>query len=319
MSGKFGWQSKSPNGGVSSPLYRQTPSGAKICDRSYYEPMANVDYMDARTRVAYENETVNRRFEQGVNLANAEFDLEARHFAEGYSDVLPTTSPLPSNLRSNLPATRIGARMKARTSRIRWSLASFWNRFSPKRRAAENAEPVALAQTGSWNGVELAGFEGDPTLGGAIEQTGYWQGDFAAPYGEFAPGTDNCGVPACAPQTCAPQTCDAPNCAAPGCDGAASNGGTTGGEGYRPQTVGAYPAKRQENASGFGSLGAYRGAEPKPLDFELSGDDAEQIEELPSSIMRPLSSAGSYSPSASTGSAFEDDGVPMQFVPPSRF
>jgi hypothetical protein len=52
--GRYGMQAKSPSGGLSSPLYRPTPSGQKICARAQYYPAADVEMMDAETRLAYE-------------------------------------------------------------------------------------------------------------------------------------------------------------------------------------------------------------------------------------------------------------------------
>lgn len=67
--GKYGMQSKSPSGGVSSPLYRQTPSGAKICQRAdkvyRYEPRADVDFMDLETQIRYENAYPNETAKRG--------------------------------------------------------------------------------------------------------------------------------------------------------------------------------------------------------------------------------------------------------------
>ncbi|MBR2004336.1 MAG: MCE family protein, partial [Thermoguttaceae bacterium] len=53
-SGRYGMQADSPNGGLSSPLYRPTPSGQKICARAQYYPAADLETMDAETRFAYE-------------------------------------------------------------------------------------------------------------------------------------------------------------------------------------------------------------------------------------------------------------------------
>ncbi len=67
--GRYGMQSKSPSGGVSSPLYRQTPSGAKICQRAdkvyRYEPRADVDFMDVETQIRYENAFPNETAKRG--------------------------------------------------------------------------------------------------------------------------------------------------------------------------------------------------------------------------------------------------------------
>ena len=52
------------------------------------------------------------------------------------------------------------------------------------------------------------------------------------------------------------------------------------------------------------------------LSAETSG---ETIEELPSSINRPSSgNAGASNAASMSGSAFEDDGLPLQFAPPSQ-
>ncbi|MBQ2791316.1 MAG: MCE family protein [Thermoguttaceae bacterium] len=52
--GRYGMQPNSPSGGLSSPLYRPTPSGQKICARAEYAPAADVEFMDPETRAAYE-------------------------------------------------------------------------------------------------------------------------------------------------------------------------------------------------------------------------------------------------------------------------
>ncbi len=329
FSGRFGWQTNTPSGGVSSPLYRQSPSGAKICGRNYYQPNADVNYMDARTRAAYENELSARAFNERVASECDSTDAYAQSFVNGcfagpdYSRVVPETNGLASQ-------RNCGTRFKERTSRIRWSLDSFWSKFSPKKRVNDGE----FVQTTGFNSVNMVGYEAFPGSMGAIDQAAFLQADgFGGTYvgangmqASFIPsgvdgscGLPNCSVPTCEAPSCSvpsydvpgceAPSCDVPNCETPGCDlspscegGYASNGGTYGsrttGSGYQPQKV-----------------GAYRSKEPRQMEFSAA-EECEQIEELPSSINRPASSKSNAS--SVSGGAFEDDGLPLQFAPPTR-
>ena len=308
LSEKFGWQTKSPSGGVNSPLYRQTPAGSCIRERNYYNPAADADFMDAKTRAVYETELANRNAAQ---RANDELSAFANAYANGgYSGVVPETKGFLSGRGD------VAGKMKAQTSRIRWSLDSFFSKFTPKRGPRANGTSAEYVQYANMPGATVIGVDGFAPMG-AIDQTAYLQGgafESAAPFvqnGAYVEaGMSECGVPSCAPQptcavpSCAPQpTCDVPNCnGQPNCAGAGPTGaGQTTGYGYRPETA-----------------NAYRGEEPKQmtLSAETSG---ETIEELPSSINRPSSgNAGASNAASMSGSAFEDDGLPLQFAPPSQ-
>ena len=319
FSGRFGWQTNTPSGGVSSSLYRQSPSGARLCGRNYYQPNADVDYMDAQTRAAYESELSARAFNERVASEYDSADACAQSFVNGgftgpdYSRVVPETNGLASQ-------KNFGARFKERTSRIRWSLDSFWSKFSPKKRGGD----VEFVQTTGFNGVNPVGYDAFPGAMGAIDQAAFLQADgFDGVYvgangaqASFIPGgvggscnPPSCAVPGCDVPTCEAPTCDVPDCATPGCDlspscegGYAANAGTYGGRttgsGYQPQKV-----------------GSYRSSEPRQMEFSAS-EGGEQIEELPSSINRPASSKSSAA--SASGRAFEDDGLPLQFAPPTR-
>ncbi len=305
LSDRFGWQTKSPSGGVSSPLYRQTPGGAKICGRNYYRPSADVDFMDPRTRAVYENELSARAFNERVVSACDSTDFYAQSFVDGgfadsyCSRAVPETNGFAS--RSDL-----GARIKERTSRIRWSLDSFWSKFSSGKRRDAIGDAFKPVQT--------VGYDAFPGATIAIDQAGYFQDDGfnglcvggnGIQSGVFLGGEDgSCNPPSLGFPACEAPTCDVPGCGvAPSCgdvcgtngdaDVAACDGQTTG-SGYQPQKV-----------------GSYRSQEPRRMEFSVA-DRAEQIEELPSSINRPSSRA------SATGSAFEDDGLPLQFAPPTR-
>ncbi len=308
LSEKFGWQTKSPSGGVNSPLYRQTPAGSCIRERNYYNPAADTDFMDARTRAVYETELANRNAAQ---RANDELSAFANAYANGgYSGVVPETKGFLSGRGD------VAGKMKAQTSRIRWSLDSFFSKFAPKRGPRANGTSAEYVQYANMPGATVIGVDGFAPMG-AIDQTAYLQGGGyagAAPFvqdGTYgAAGMSECGVPSCAPQqtcavpSCAPQpTCDVPNCnGQPNCAGGGqTGGGQTTGYGYRPETA-----------------NAYRGEEPKQMNLsaEASG---EAVEELPSSINRPSSgNAGASNAASMSGSAFEDDGLPLQFAPPSQ-
>lgn len=266
--GRYGMQPNSPSGGLSSPLYRPTPSGRKIFARAEYYPSADVETMDAETRAAYE---------------------------------------------SAYPET---------TKRGRWSPTTLWNKICAKNasedggpfwsfgRSKSKARPDWEARSvgyvvpsGTFAPVGTAVYdesEGAP-LGTEVWESG-------AEYGEFngANGVSTDGV--FAPKTISTEEPALPN-------GARSA--------FPPSTVDAKP------------FGPY--AEPETsaleLDFGLADDSAENfggaggVEELPTSINRiaepSLLDAPKPIPNGALRGAvaeplFEDDGLPMQFAPPTR-
>lgn len=312
LSERFGWQTKSPSGGVTSPLYRQTPTGAKICERNYYEPRADRDVMDPQTRAIYESEVLNRETLRG---GGSNYLIDDCDYGPDYSSVVPVGSPNVSKW------DEIGASIKERTNRIRWSLDSFWSRFSPKRRVPQEVEAANYVQNGNAMGLNMVGYEGyaGAPIGGFVGQATYAQ--YSDAYGSsFVDAVDHmnpgacsvypndlgatCEVPSCEiptyDSTCGVPSCDVPeSCGAYGCDtGSALR---TGGVGYQGN-----------NASGAnsdsGTLGPYSSKAPQQMDIDLNAADAEQIEELPSSINRPIG----------TQVDFEDDGLPAEYAPPTK-
>lgn len=308
LSEKFGWQPKSPTGGVSSALYRQTPSGEKICQRNYYRPLADVDFMDSKTRAVYENEVLKRETLRG----EGSYDDYAGAYAD-YANVVPAGPAADAN--------GFCAAVKEKTNRIRWSLDSFFGRFSPNRRAAQELEYAQYAD----DGVNMVGYEAYPGAYDYVDQAGYAQyqdayvdgaymdgayfdGGLADDYGyqtTYAPNdcyapTSECGVPSCGVPSCDVPTCDTPNCGVPSCDVPgcdAPNCAANGTNALRTTTGAGYQG---------GSLGPYQAEQPSAME-EADAADAEEIEELPSSINRRVDA-----------NAFEDDGLPMQIAPPTR-
>lgn len=359
LSNKFGWQTKSPCGGVTSPLYRQTPAGSKIRSRNYYEPQADLDVMDTKTRAIYESEVLARETARDMNAANAYGDC----VGADYSRVVPESD---LNVQSRFGfGSGIGDRIKMRTNRVRWSLDSFLSKFSPKKRAIQGVEAADFVDYGDGGVVGAVGYGAYPNAnGGYVDQAGYVQyadggypmdGGFVADGysldgyfdgGNFggaqvglmgnegfvsngecgvpsceAPGcgVPSCETPGCGVPSCETPNCEAPNCAAPGCAGPSCenptgcyNGGVSGGNvGARTSTGAGY----QPN-----SVGAYHSQEPSQMDLIQDGaEGAEQVEELPSSINRVAApNVNNGGQDSMSGNAFEDDGLPAQFVPPTR-
>ena len=348
LSEKFGWQTKTPTGGVSSAMYRQTPAGARISQKNYYQPAADTDFMDPQTRAAYENELACRA---RMNQSSDSLDAYAQSFPDGdlarkYAGVLPETNG--GNVKSC--GFAVVDKIKEKTTRVRWSLDSFFSKFAPKRRAvtAEYVDYEGMTYGGGTNNVVLenapyftegtfiqGAYGDDPNSCFANDgiQVNFVPNDqFQTAY--YANGNcevNECGVapcePGCAP-TCEPgcetscsndfsagcaPTCDAtPDCANGSCS--TGSGMRSAGAGYQPQSVGAYNGGENTGDNvRSNSLGAYRGDELKQM--KITSAEGEEIEELPSSINRIAS------PNASRnmdGGAFEDDGLPVEFAPPTQ-
>ena len=108
-------------------------------------------------------------------------------------------------------------------------------------------------------------------------------------------GGSSCAAPSCAIPSCNVPTCDAPTCAplseAPSCEESIS------AKGYSPkESIGGY-TRPNNNAQ---SLGPY------------APEDGETIEELPTSINRVATPK-----EIQDAEAFEDDGLPLEFVAPA--
>lgn len=259
--GRYGMQSDSPSGGLSSPLYRPTPSGRKICARAEYVPAADVESMDAETRAAYES-------------------------------VYPET-----------------------TKRGRWSPTTLWNKICAKNadsdggvfwkfgRSKSKTRSVGYVEPfGTFAPVGAAVYSGSE---GAPFGTEVWRS--GAEYGEFD-------------------------------EWSGANGVSTDGV-FAPKTISTEEsaATPSVSRSAFPSATVGPYAEPETsaleLDFGLADDSAENfdvagaVEELPTSINRiaepSLLDAPKPIPNGARRGAvaeplFEDDGLPLQFAPPTR-
>ena len=268
--GRYGMQANSPSGGVSSPLYRPTPSGQKIRARAEYYPTADVEFMDAETRAAYE---------------------------------------------AAYPET---------TKRGRWSPATLWNKICAKNadadggsfwtfgRSKSKARPVLetrsvgyVVPSGTFAPVGAAVYSGSE---GAPIETNVGEN-----WGESGETIELNGVPTAAAPSFAPKTISTEDASAPSVSRSA----------FPPSTVDAKP------------LGPYAEAGPGALelDFGLADDSAEigtdagAVEELPPSINRIAEPSTLDAPrpipnGANRGAVveplFEDDGLPLQFAPPTR-
>lgn len=270
--GRYGMQPNSPSGGLSSPLYRPTPSGQKICARAEYVPAADVESMDAETRLAYESaypETTKRGRWSPTTLWNK---ICAKN-ADSDGGVFWKFGRSKSKTRSISEARSVGYVVPSGT-------------FAPVGAAVYSGSEGAPFETEVWeNGVEYGEFNERGGPNGVSTD------------GTFAPSTISTEEPAATPNVSR--------------------------SAFPSSTVDAKP------------LGPY--AEPETsaleLDFGLADDSAENfdaagaVEELPTSINRiaepSLLDAPKPIPNgARRGSVaeplFEDDGLPLQFAPPTR-
>jgi len=270
--GRYGMQSNSPSGGLSSPLYRPTPSGRKICARAEYVPAADVELMDAETRSAYEN---------------------------AYPETTERGRWSPTTLWNKICAKNADS-----DGGVFWK----FGRSKAKTRLISEARSVGyVVPSGTFAPVGAAVYSGSE---GAPFATEVWEN--GAEYGAFnewngANGVSTDGV--FAPKTISTEE----SAATPSVSRSA----------FPAATVDAKP------------LGPY--AEPETsaleLDFGLADDSAENVEgagaveELPTSINRiaepsPLDAPKPIPNGARRGPVaeplFEDDGLPLQFAPPTR-
>lgn len=264
--GRYGMQANSPSGGLSSPLYRPTPSGQKIRARAEYYPAADVEFMDAETRSAYEN-------------------------------AYPET-----------------------TKRGRWSPTALWNKICAKNADADGGSFWTFGRSKSkmrpaWETRSVGYVVPSGTF--APVETAVYSGSESAPietnvgesWGDSGESVEPNGVPTAAATRFAPKTISTEESTIPSVSRSA----------FPTATVDAKP------------LGPYAEAGPGALelDFGLADDSAEAgaVEELPTSINRiaepSLLDAPKPIPNGSNRGAvaeplFEDDGLPLQFAPPTR-
>ena len=262
--GRYGMQANSPSGGLSSPLYRPTPSGQKICARANYYPAADVEFMDAETRLAYE---------------------------------------------AAYPET---------TKRGRWSPTTLWNKI-----CAKNAD----SEGGSFWTFGRSKSKAEPAW--ETRSVG-----FVVPSGTFAP----IGAAVYSGSEVAPTPFETSVGGESG-EAVELNGVPTAASALAPKTISTEePTLPSVSRSAFPTatvdakpLGPYAesGAGALELDFGLADDSAENgaVEELPTSINRiaepSLLDAPKPIPNGSNRGAvaeplFEDDGMPLQFAPPTR-
>ncbi|MBR4104635.1 MAG: MCE family protein, partial [Thermoguttaceae bacterium] len=275
-SGRYGMQADSPNGGLSSPLYRPTPSGQKICARAQYYPAADLETMDAETRLAYE---------------------------------------------SAYPETK---------KRGRWSPTTLWNKICAKNASEDGGAFWAFGRSkskansawetrsvgyvvpsGTFAPVGAAVYSGSEGTPLEPFETEVWEN--GAEYGEFDGGN-------------------------------VATGASTDGAFATPKTISTEESATISSVSrsAFPSstvdakpLGPYAeaGADALELDFGLADDSAENgdvagaVEELPTSINRiaepslldaPKPIPNGAGPGTVAEPLFEDDGLPLQFAPPTR-
>ncbi|MBQ7029517.1 MAG: hypothetical protein IJN32_04660, partial [Thermoguttaceae bacterium] len=269
--GRYGMQADSPNGGLSSPLYRPTPSGQKIRARAEYYPAADVELMDAETRFAYE---------------------------AAYPETKKRGRWSPTTLWNKICAKNANE-----------DGGAFWSfgRSKSKTRSISEARSVGyVVPSGTFAPLGTAvysEFEGAP-FEANVWENGSDSGE-SVDFNESIDLNKSNGVPK--------QTISTEESALPSVSRSA----------FPPSTVDAAP------------LGPYAesGAGALELDFGLADDSGENVEvagdveELPTSINRiaepSLLDAPKPIPNgAGSGSVaeplFEDDGLPLQFAPPTR-
>lgn len=259
--GLYGLQPDSPSGGLSSPLYRPTPSGQKIRSRIEYAPAADVEFMDAETRFAYEN-------------------------------ALPEAA-----------------------KRSRWSPTTLWNKICAKNSSEDGGAFWSFgrskAKTRSTWDASSVGFVVPSGVAAPVGAAVYAGFDGSAPIEtEVWNDSDEFNGSNGAPT---PASRKAISTEDPTAEPSVSRS--------------AFPS----NAVGATPRGPY--AEPETsaleLDFGLADDSAETlgVEELPPSINRiaepSLLAAPKPIPNGASQGAvaeplFEDDGLPLQFAPPTR-
>ncbi len=300
--GRYGFQSDSPNGGLSSSLFRMTPSGSRIRERSQYDPCANDERADASATYRYDCDE--------LDVARNSDGRYATQFPSDYSRALPTPS--------------------ARTERTRWSLNSFWDMLGfGKSRAREEERRFELARARYAQGFRGAnyaeGYGAEYCEDGEFEDArfvGYEEPSvesqlYAVAQPSYAyPSDGDCLPASCNPLGCAP---------GPGAGGVRqpTYASLSGSQGVSrragdPEPVGAYGVTELTVEAGEFNL-----SEDETDDYNTDASDEfeeGEIEELPTSInRRTTNGAPIASPSnGGYGGDFEDDGLPMEFAPPTR-
>ncbi len=228
FSGKYGSQNKTPTGGLSSPLFRLTPSGAQIRSRNYYAPSADVAYMDPTTRAAYERALARRQYD----AITPEMELRVKN-----------------------PNAGCWAWEK-RTSRANRTLGCFWDKLTSKRRAKTQNE------------TRFAAYDAYPNVVANVGQpvySSYADDGFNAVYAGYDQVCNaqhvaaSCGeLPTCQTTTCEAPSCETPSCEAPSCEA----------ETCQADSCGAPSCDGQNASSGGGeALGAYASDAPQALGF----------------------------------------------------
>ena len=290
--GRYGMQADSPSGGVSSPLYRPTPSGQKICARAEYVPTADRDFMDPETRLAYE-------------AAYPETSKRGR-----WSPTTLWTKICAKNSSEDGGAFWSFGRSKSKM-RPAWETRSVGyvvpsGTFAPVGAAVYSESEGVSVETEVWRGGEE--FNGSNGLNGANGL-----GGSNGANGSNGLNGSNAWENVPAASVSAPKrisTDDAPLA-------------SVSRSAFPAATVDAKP------------LGPYAesGADALELDFGLADDSDENVEvaggveELPTSINRIAEPSLLDAPKPIPNGAgrgtvaeplFEDDGLPLQFAPPTR-
>ena len=257
--GRYGMQAISPGGGLSSPLYRPTPAGQKICARAEYYPAADVATMDAETRLAYEG---------------------------AYPETTKRGRWSPTTLWNKICAKNLSE------DGVFWT----FGRSKSKMKPAWEARSVGyVVPSGTFAPVGTAVYSGGE---GAPVEANVWEN-----WGEYGEAGEN-ETNGDAYETISTEKATEP---------------TVSRSAFPSATVDAKPLGPYAEA-GTGAL---------ELDFGLADDSAETgaVEELPTSINRiaepSLLDAPKPIPNGANRGAvveplFEDDGLPLQFAPPTR-
>ncbi len=325
---KYGFQSLSPTGGLTSSLFRQTPNGSRIRERNYYEPLADERFMDERTKSAYQETLARLDSSRAANRAVR----AQRLYPDNYSQLLPPTSA-DRDYRAGYGDAFSPA---AKTNRVKRCLESFWDRMAFWRqdsKSTDAASAYAMREYAYANddaelygdeycdeyyadGTEGSDFGGEDDYGMTL--VGYDSGVDGA-YGLGQPSYETLNsAPGCAAPGCDVPGCDVPGCDVPG--GGASNGRAPkasflqGGYGNRaddPRPAGAYGVPFAGEKLDF-SLADDEEGEEYQEEYQDYAEEGE-YEELPTSINRRAKS-----PKVGADSPFEDDGLPLEFAPPTR-
>ncbi len=309
---RYGFQSNTPTGGLGSSLFRLTPNGSRIRERDYYESNSSEDYVDSRTRAAY-RESLDR-----VDLSRSLNGRYATATPNSYSRLL---TPSSSN---NGRCMGFGGAPSARTDRTRWSLNSFWNMLGFGKSREQECDYAVDYRRARYAVEDLREAEYDEEYGDQ------YYDDYGADDAQFVgyeePSTPDARFAVAQPNyDYQNDACNPPSCgAAPGSAvvrqptfASAQNGGAR--RAGDPEPVGAYgvsPLTVEKDE--------FKLSDDESEEYVESADDEDyeegEIEELPSSINRPASRREPAVAPANNGygGEFEDDGLPMEFTPPTK-